>query len=233
MATFAQLKTRVKDYLIDVPTKTDALVGAWINRAVRVAEEQHNFRHMEALHEATTTVSTRKLDDKPSDWKENREPPYFLREDGSTREMAWSPSGTDMRRQFDVEDTDDQGDPDFLLETETELHVFPFPDGASDWDSDFEYRIKVPYWAYTAELVNDGDTNWFTDKAEWYVTFFAVAEGLLFNRDTQEATLYLERAATEYGRVRTVDKRARALSPRQLVPRVGVFGPARKPPRKI
>jgi hypothetical protein len=232
MPTFAQLQDRVKDYLIDVPSTTSALVSAWLNKALRDAEKVHDFSHMEAEFEASTVENTRLLAAKPDRWKKPREAPYFLRDDGSTREMAWAADRQDMRRQFAEGDEDDDGPPMFLLEKDAELLVYPFPDGDSDHD-DGEYRVHVPYWRYSPLLSAGGDTNWFTDNAEWYLTFQAVAEGMIMNRDTDEATLYLERGRDELRRVVTEDKRSRARQPRVLVPRRRVFGFGRQPPRKM
>lgn len=235
MATFAQLKTRVEGYLIDRVTFTDNLIGDWINKAVREAEERHNYQHMRARLEATTTVDTRLLVAKPSDWKEpQRAAPWFLRNDGSTKEMAWSVP-MQVRRQFAEGDTDDDGDPELLVEAEDDVNnllVYPYPDGGSDY-VDGEYRIKVPYWAFSADLVNDGDTNWFTDNAEWFLTFYAAAEGFLANRDTQEATIYLERAEAERQKTVRVSKRTQAKGPRTLVPSTRVFNRGRRPPKKL
>ena len=234
MPTFAELKTRVAGYLIDNPNFTTSLVGAWINKAMDDAEGRHNYRHMKRVLQATTVAEQRKLADLPDDWKAVREAPYYLRDDGSTREMAWAASQHMMRRQFDEGDATDQGDPRFLLihdedETGGELLVYPYPDGGSD-HPDAEYRIHVPYWAYTAPLVDNNDTNWWTDNWHWYLTFYAAAEGFLANRDTQEATIYIERAEGERTKSVRRSKQQQTKPVRQLVPRQGVYGNGRQPP---
>lgn len=233
MATFAQLKTRVKDYLIDVPTKTDALVGDWINRAITKAEERFNFQHMMASQEFTTVEDTRVLSSSlPTRWKSLRDMPFFTEDDSfqATQEIGHATSEGDMRRQY--AELDD-GSPDFLLfsEADDEIQVWPLPDGESDHD-DGEYRITVPYWRKTAALANDGDTNWFTDNAEWYVTFFAAAEGFLFNRDEQ-AAVFFERANAELAQLVRTNKQTQKRLPRMLVPRRDVYAGARKPPREL
>lgn len=232
MPTFAELKTRVEGYLIDTPSFTINLVGAWINKAIDDAEGRHNYAHMERTLEATTVVDTRFLAAEPSDWKAPRAAPYFLRDDGSTREMAWGVSRHLMRRQFDEEDTDSDGDPEFLLLDENDgVLVYPFPDGNSDY-TDGEYRVRAPYWGYSTMLVADGDTNWWTDNWEWYLTFYAAAEGLLANRDSQEATIYIERAEVERQKSMRRSKQKQVRPVRQIVIRKGVYGQGRQPPRK-
>lgn len=232
MPTFAQLKTRVEGYLIELPTFTTGLVGDWINKAITDAEGRHNYHHMEATLTATTTVGVRALAAEPSDWKEVREAPFYLTDDGETEEMAWGITRQLMRRQFAEQDTDDDGAPEFLLVDENDgILVYPFPDGSSDY-TDGEYRIHIPYWAYSPALVNNNDTNWWTDNWEWFLTFYAAAEGFLANRDTQEATIYLERAEVERQKSRRRDKQRQRKPVHQLVPRRGVYGFGRQPPRR-
>lgn len=202
MSTFAQIKTRVEGYLIDTPAFTVGLVGDWINKAVADAEGRHNYRHMAKTVEFTTAAETRLLGARPADWKEARgalEPPFLTYNDGGSRELAWAESATQMRRQFSVDDSLEAGAPKFILdEPEDGLLVYPYSDSKSDYP-DLEYRVSIPYWAYSALLVNGGDTNfWTNDTAgEWFLTFYAMAEGALANRDTQEATIYFERAEVE------------------------------------
>jgi hypothetical protein len=229
MPTFVALKDRVADYLIDVPTKTSSLLGAWINRAQKVAEDRHNFRHMEGEVAAVTVQDQRFLVARPDGWKGIREAPYHLREDGTSKEMAWVPEGTLARRLFSPEGDLSDGAPRYLQDTKEGLLVWPFPDGNSDY-LDREYRIRVPFWGYTDHLAADTDENWWTEEAEWYLTFYAAGEGLLFNRDREEATIMFERANGEYQRLVSLDKSTRRNQPRQLVPRVGVYGVAAKPP---
>lgn len=234
MPDFSTLKTRVKDYLIDVPNKTDALVGDWLNRAVVKAEERFDFKHMQVSQDYTTTVDTRVLSATlPSGWKSLRDPPFYTRDDEfvTTQEMGHAVSAHDMRRMYAEED---DGAPDFLLfDPEDEsVKVYPLPDGGSDYD-DGEYRITVPYWKYSDTLVNNADTNWFTDNAEWYLVFFAAAEGMLFNRDHEEASLYFQRAQEELSQKVRTNKETQSRRPRMLVPRTGAYGVSRKPPRKL
>lgn len=244
MATFLELKNRVKDYLIDVPTKTDTLVGAWINQAIRDAEEMHDYKHMEANVEMLTQAAAGlpTLDTaKPSTWKKPREAPYFRRDDGSTREIAWSVNEQDMRRLFAVHDSDDDGEPQFVYLGKAEAEIFevgadflvhPWPDGDSDW-ADGEYRINLPHWAYSAALVANADTNFWTNDHEWYVAFQAAAHGLFFNRD-ETATDMFSLAGIHLRKATTLDKRGQRRPPDTLIIRkTGPFGPGRRGPRKL
>lgn len=237
MSTFAQIKTRVEGYLIDTPAFTVGLVGDWINKAVADAEGRHNYRHMAKTVEFTTAAETRLLGARPADWKEARgalEPPFLTYNDGGSRELAWAESATQMRRQFSVDDSLEAGAPKFILdEPEDGLLVYPYSDSKSDYP-DLEYRVSIPYWAYSALLVNGGDTNfWTNDTAgEWFLTFYAMAEGALANRDTQEATIYFERAEVERKKSVRRSKQQATKPPAQLVIRRGVYGHGRQPPRR-
>lgn len=230
MPTFAELKSRVEDYVLDLPSETEALVGEWINKAMREAEERHNFRHMEAEASFTTVEGQRSLGDKPDDWKEARTAPWLLFNDGDSREIAWAASESDMIRTYAVEDADDEGRPEFVLETPDGFEVYPFPDGRSDY-SDDEYRVKIPYWARTDNLSGDNDTNWWTDEAHWYLTYAAVAEGMIFNREEERAQTYILKAENELQREVRLDKRSRLPRRLTLTRRGDVYGPGKRPVR--
>lgn len=230
MPTFAALKTRVENYLLDLPSETQALVGEWINKALREGEERHNFRHMEAEAAFTTVTGQRSLGTKPSDWKEARTAPWLLFNDGESREIAWAASASDMVRTYAVGDAEDEGRPEFVLETAAGFEVYPFPDGQADYPDD-EYRVNIPYWARTADLAADADTNWWTDEASWYLTYAAVAEGMIFNREEERAQTYILKAENELQREIRLDKRSRLPRRLTLTPRADVYAPGKRPVR--
>jgi hypothetical protein len=66
------------------------------------------------------------------------------------------------------------------------IEVYPYPDGASDWP-DGNYRIQIPYWAYTPPLVASGDTNWFTRDGPGVEYIVAAASMMCFEMDWDEA----------------------------------------------
>lgn len=233
MPDFSALKTRVKDYLIDVPTKTNALVGDWINLAVREAEERFNFKHMKSITTLTTTEGTSNLSNPIiARFKSFKEPAFSILDDefNTMRELGMMVSSSDVFRRFGSDET---GAPEYISfeHNPDRIVVYPIPDGESDY-SDGEYRIFIEFWRYSAPLVNNSDTNWFTDNAEWYVTFRAVAEGMLFNRDHGEAEIYFGRANAELLKHVRTNKQTQHRLPRQVVPRTGVYGVSRKPPRR-
>lgn len=208
MPQFSAIKTSVQDWTIDDPAVTVAKIGAWINKAVRDAQDAHNFRHMEATQAFVTVVVTRSLGNTPTLWKEKRDRPWLTDNLSGTQELDWLPSRSEAIRRFNDSTTLDKGGPKVLLELDGSFEVFPFPDGASDY-GDSEYRIAIPYWAYLAALSSDADTNWFTDNAEHYLVFAAAAEAMTFNRDYENAAVLQEKSKGELRKLIRKDKRSR------------------------
>ncbi len=234
MSTLATLRTRVQARLVDVTasivTETDEL----INAAIREAEETYNFRIMEASTELVTTVATRRLPASstsiPTDWKESRAKPY-LREGElgvlGTKNIQWAPTIEEMVKLYSLDDPNDKGTPQFVFEdfAADEFSAFPFPDGASQW-TDGEYRVTIPYWKFLADLVDDGDTNWFTDNMTEYVRDMAVAKGFLLNWDEERAAGWLSLARAGFERGKKFDKRAKLPRGLTLSLKRDVFAPS-------
>lgn len=211
MGTFAQIKSRVERYLIDLPEGVSDEIDGWVNEGINTAEDRYNFRAMQATAQFTTADGVRELT-KPSDWKEMRVVPW-LDEDGHTEEIKWAPSHSEMVRMFNQDPDLDYGKPKFLLETETQLIIYPYPDETSLNDDD-NFIINVPYWKTLAELSADADNNYFTNAMEDYVVFFAIAEGLVFNREEERAAVYVSKAEQKFQQAMRKDKRSKL--PRRL-----------------
>ncbi len=213
MATYSAIQTEVRANIIDLPTTVTNAVPDIVNQAIRKIQEDHNFYIMEALTTAATTAAaTRVLSAAPSDFKEFRGDPYYVEDDGDRVDMAIAPDREAAERAFSVDDTNDIGEPCLLLLSEPSdddgtrnFEVFPYSDGASDY-SDGEYRVRVPYWKYLADLSADDDSNWFTVNAVDYVVFKATADGFWKDWDEERATVWEQRAASEKARVIKADK---------------------------
>lgn len=228
MADLQTLRGRVEDYLIDVPSATSSLVDDWIRKALDRIQRNHNFRVMEATVEFITSQNTRKLGDIPSDWKEARSAPWLHTGLGDADLIDWAVSGEQMRALFAHTDTVDAGAPAYVLETETELEVYPFPDDQSLW-TDGNYRVEIPYWKKLTEPTANGDTNWFmeNENGEWVVTFWAVEEGMWFNREEERAKIFGERGVQEFRELQRHDKRTRIPRRMTLAPAPGVYSTRR------
>lgn len=209
--TFAAVKSRVQRYLIDLPEGVSSELDGWVNTGIRTAQERHNFRVMEASASFTTTPGIQVLT-KPSDWKEMRVNPW-LNEDGRTVEIDFAPSESEMIRIFNSDPDIDTGKPRYILETEDELLVYPVPDNLS-LNPSGNYIINVPYWKFLPALVQDNDVNFFVSTMFDYCTFYAVAEGMIFNREEERAAVYVNKAEQKFQQAVRLDKRSRL--PRRL-----------------
>ncbi|TVR78987.1 MAG: hypothetical protein EA405_13635 [Rhodospirillales bacterium] len=205
---FSAIQSKVRDYLVDLPTETNALVADWVNHALRTVQDRHNFRAMEAQADFVTVADARVLGAKPSDWKEFRLLPWLETADGATREIRWASSISEMVRGFGVSSDHDTGTPRALLETPTELHVWPLPDGRSQW-GDGEYRLRVPYWRFLPPMTAGATESFFTRDMGWALVFLAVADGMIFNREEERAAVFISKAEQEIGRAVGLDRRSR------------------------
>lgn len=208
MATFLELKERVKRRLIDLPAAVLTEVPDLVNKGLRELQRRHNFQVMEALQATTTLVSTRAMVGVvPTDFKELRDRPFTTDDTGYNRELVIAPSRNALIRNWEA---DDEGAPTALLRSEggTSWDVWPLPDGNSDYTNG-EYRISIPYWKYLPKLVADGDTNWFTTEGEWFIVALATAEGFWLDWDEERATVWEQRGASQLAQIILADKHQR------------------------
>ena len=226
---YLQLQEEVQRNVIDLPTAVQNGVPSFINRAMKTLQSRHNFKVMEAEVDHTTTVATRTLNaTMPTRFKEWRLEPFVLSEDGVWYEISFE-NITAIRRYYGEED---EGVPKFLHEAEpsTEafvnaIHVYPLPDGNSDYDNG-EYRISIPYYAYVTPLAASGDSNWFTTNAEEWLIFQATAEAFFTDWDENRGAIWTQRAASKMDEVKMQDKRYRLSGVREIIPH---WQGARKP----
>ena len=209
MASFKVIQDRVERRVIDLPADLLTEIPLLINDAIGEAEARHDFKAQEAEFAATTAESVRKLADVPARWRKPRKVPYLRQgEDGltGTARIKWASSLDEMLKRFALDDTTDDGEPQYvLLEVGgTELWTFPFPDAASEWD-DGDHRVVVPYWRSLADLSADGDTNWFTDNAEDYLIMRATSEAFMLNWDEERGTFWLGKATQQFKIIRRLD----------------------------
>lgn len=219
--TFAQVKTEVQSWLLDLPSGAVTRIDGWVNEAIKDAARRYNFRCMEAkIADQQTALNTRLLVARPADWKESRSLPFYVNQDGSTREIGWGPSESDLHRSYAdriPQETSasavDNGSPRYLLEnqlTETtaQIDVYPLPDQLSGW-ANGNYRITIPYWKFPATLSTDGETNFFTQNNEFYVIFKACALGFAWSRDVENSVLYETKAEIFFQKLKNLDKKTR------------------------
>lgn len=226
MPNFAALKSEVLALVIDTPTTVQSYVGSYVNRAIRSLQKRHGFKDMEASTTLTTTISTRILGARPALWKQARGKPYFIGELDGFAELEWTPQIGQAVALYGDNPDFDFGAPAALYEDAVNLQflVYPYPDGLST-NTDGEYRITVPYWSFTSDLVSDTDQNWFTDNAEDYIIYKAVSDAHFANQDEQRADVWAQRARQEFDEVKAADKDRRMGEVTTFVPYTGALMP--------
>ena len=78
------------------------------------------------------------------------------------------------------------------------------PDGA--------YQIRVHYWCYPDELVNDADTNVLLARHQKLLEIGVTARALLYYGEEQKAQLWLQLFDREYAKAINNDRRAQAVA---------------------
>jgi hypothetical protein len=214
MATFIDIKNRVRTRLIDLPAATLAEVPTLVNDALRELQDRHNFWVMQKTLTANTTADTRILAATPSDFKDFRLEPYYTDSVGTIVEMSVASSKRQVQGFFEA---DAEGLPQFILRGEpttdagaSSLEVWPLSDSQSDYTvaPAGEYRISVPYWKYLPALSADGDTNWFTlnEQGVQYLINKATALGFAVNWDINKEAEWFALADRYYNMLVATDK---------------------------
>jgi len=235
---FSVIQQTVKDYILDLPDSTIDLVPFWINKAIEAAEKLHNFRNMERTLEIITVPNQREQVNAPTKYKASRSDPFLIGGDGKVSEIDWAPSRSDMNRRYGNDPDIDIGSPQFILEIfdadedTTEFHSYPMPDTQSLYD-DGDYRLSLPYYAYSDDLVDGTNSNYMTNGAELYVIYRATEYGMLFNRDEQRGLSYRALADSEYKTFKNVDKRKRLQRRNELTISLGANSPSKAPRSRL
>lgn len=226
MANFAALQSEVLSLLIDAPSAVTALTPTWVNRAIRKLQVKHDYKDMEKTVSYATVAGVRSLAGRPTDWKKPRNKPYIQNFLGNTSDIQFVSSEAEAATRWGNNTSFDYGRPQGLTENvaTTAFWVWPYPDGLSD-AANGEYTIVVPYWGFLPVLALPADTNWFTDNAEQWIVYTAVAEGFYTNEDETRAQLWDTRALKEYKDVVTLDKTRRIAETIEFVPHLGARRP--------
>lgn len=209
-----QVLTRASANVQRLPTEVQHNVEAFVQAASLQLQTLHNFRCMQAEQSFNTTEASHILGQTPSDWKEQRENPYYLLQIGTTAEILWVPSRTMLYRGVSATDPNQTGAPINLLlgevkndtvpdpanpdwsMTSRNIEVYPYPDGLSDWTTApaGEYRVHIPYWAYVPLPVAYSDTNWLLANAAEFLIAAATAACYEQAENVNMARYWLSRA---------------------------------------
>jgi len=211
--SFTTLQNRVNTRVIDLPSAVSAEVPTLINDAIHFLCAAHNFKVMEAEFQLITSSSTTShiLGVIPTDWKEQRNEPYYVSNVGWTKEMMWQPNRDLVYRRWAPFDPNQIGPPRDLLLGEASnttvppvpqpdpdmgflnIEVYPFSDGQSDY-SGGQYRINIPYWRYLPDLSAGSDHNWFTDWCDRFIVDHATADAFALDWDEQRSDYWMKKA---------------------------------------
>lgn len=221
MTTFLELRTDVQVLVIDLPPAVLAAVPRLVNEAIRSMQRGYNFRAMEVVTPFTTATGVLQLGT-IANFKEYRDKgPYILRQYTRGRKLLTAiDSDVD---QAVLASTSLPQPPEFVINTVNQstgawtFSIAPYPDINSDWP-DGNYRIVIPSYNYTAPLVNDGDSNWFTNNANDFIVYKATAEAFGRDWDYDSMALWLQRADEKLKEIKKADKTNRLSSVDALVP---------------
>lgn len=212
MATFLELKNRVLVNVIDLTPAVTAAVPRLVNNAIRSMQREHNYRAMEGGTLYITSTGNIFLGS-VSNFKEYRDlGPFFVNQRMKSTNVPVIPV-TEVRKTV-LLNTSYPGRPELVFDTidattgAAFFFIAPYPDTNSDWN-DGNYQIFIPYYTYSADLVNDGDTNWFTLNAADYIEYQATAEGFQMDWDNNSMALWLQRADTKKKEIKKADKMQR------------------------
>lgn len=218
--TFLELQTEVSEVVIDLTPAVRARVPRMVNNAIRSIQRKYNFRIMEMLATPTTVAGVTTLTTL-TNFKEYRDLGPQIFHQLRKAEGITTATLQDKDRAINFNPVY-PGKPSYISSAIdandlATIYVAPYPDQLSDW-GDGNYRIHIPYYAYTVDLVNDGDSNWFTNNADDYVVYKAAAEGFGKDWDYDAMALWLQRAEEKYKEVKLADKYSRLSGVTTLVP---------------
>lgn len=223
MTTFLDIKNRVIARVIDMPPAVTAAVPTLVNQAIRNLQRGYNFRAMETSAVFITAIGS--LIPTPNTiatFKEYRDKgPYLLQYLSKARRyITSSQPDADLAVLSDI---NNPGRPEFLINAvdpsngNTTFTISPYPNNVSDWP-DGNYRIVVPAYSYSANLVNDGDQNWFTNFADDFIELQASSEAFGLDWDYNSMALMAQHADNKKKEIIKADKLNRLASVDTFVP---------------
>lgn len=176
MATLAQIRSRISRKLQD-PNNTansESVVDEEINRAVRYYQSD-NFGFNERLININTVQGQQRLTGIPTDLVKELEVGGLILRDDQVRINLIKLHPND----FAERDDDQTGRSYYYTYRDQSYDLLPTPNNV--------YEIKFRYLQEYADLVNDSDTNDFTEKAEDLLMLHVIAK--MYAEDKQDAQL--------------------------------------------
>lgn len=192
MATLAEIRDSILEKLDDgqVVRPNASQVDRQINSTIDYYEDDA-FWFTENIATIPTVVGDRALAPLPTDFKSFIEPNgLVLNQSGIIYPLQKvSPL------KYDTLDTGASGRPQWWTYRDDGVELYYIPDQV--------YDINIFYRVQFADLVNDGDSNAFTDNAARLVEYRTLGDLLLdYREDTERGNFYLQRAKEELKQVK-------------------------------
>ncbi|KKN66852.1 hypothetical protein LCGC14_0467200 [marine sediment metagenome] len=179
--TFATLKTTTADWL----NRSDlsSQVGDFINIAMRKIENspKHNFKYMRSYATGTFVVDDYTLT-YPTRYKAIQ---AFYVQDTSGKYQLIKKTSLGHALSVWPYITDYKGFPEMACDDDANSQFLIRP------TIDQTYTYNLYYYAYSAELSSDSDTNWWTDNYWEVLMYRALVEASMFVKDVEEAKAWM------------------------------------------
>lgn len=188
MPTFAQLKTKIQN-------KTElnfnaTQVGDALNDSIQYYSSKEFWFNEDQATLTCTAGSAILTTGLPSDFYGLREPNGLVISDGQSTFPLQKVTGL----QYDTMDSQSQGRPQFYLYRDRKIYLYPYPDSA--------YTVFMNYTKSYSALVNDSDTNDFTDYADRLIEAEAISSLYRdFRHSPQDAAIYEKVARKEMNQI--------------------------------
>lgn len=211
--TFLDIKTQVLSNVIDLPPAVSAAVPGLINNAIRSAERRYNFKYMEGIASFTTAAAQLTLGT-VARFKEFKDRgPYLFQQYAPARQIRVALESGEIQQVVIMNPILPGDRPRWLTVAVDQVNtatfsVYPYPDVLSDW-GDGNYRVIVPYYAYSPTYSADIDTNWLINNADDYIIMRATAEAFMKNWDYNSLALWKQQDQDKFNEVKQTDKKLR------------------------
>ena len=186
---FATLKTTTADWL----NRSDlsSQIGDFINIAIRKIENhpKHNFKYMRSYATGTFVIDDYILA-YPTRYKAIQA--FYVLDTNSKYELLKKKTLSVALTEFPYL-SDQKGFPEMAADDDANSQFIIRP------TIDQTYTYNLYYYAYSAELSGDTDTNWWTDNYWEVLMYRALHEASMFVKDVQEAQIWMTKFDEAFG----------------------------------
>lgn len=200
MASLSEIRTRILSKLDDgsIQRPTPSEVDAQINSTIDYYEN-NSFWFNQEIATLSTTIGNPVLANIPTDFKSIIEPNGLVIEDGNVK----YPLVHINALEYDTLDVGASGRPWWYTYRNGQFELYYIPSAV--------YTVYLFYRKSYADLVNDADSNDFTNFADRLIEYRTLADLLLdYREDLERGALYQQRALDEFRQIKmeTYDRTA-------------------------